>query len=106
VQVRGSDGMATAELFHPTCRVTHRRSMGQHLTPLVNSLSNAQTMVRSGFGSIWQKIRNRSAYEGLSRFLKLTYEALSTGQEPPVGYRQMDAASRLVDALLAPENCI
>lgn len=106
VQVRGSDGNAMAELFHPICRVTPRRSVGQHLTPLVNAISDAQTMVRSGFGSIWQKIRNRSAYEGLSRFLELTYNALRSGHEPPVTYRHMSAAIRLVDAMLAPENRI
>ncbi len=106
VQVRGTDGVATAELFHPTCQVTTRRSVGQHLTPLVNSIAGARTMVRSGFGSIWQKIRNRGAYDGLSRFLELSYNALRTGGEPPVGYRQMDETSRLVDAMLALENRI
>jgi predicted dehydrogenase len=106
VQVRGSDGMATAELFYPLCQVTTRRSVGQHLTPLVNALSGARTLAGSGFGGIWSKIRNRGAYEGLSRFLELTYAALRTDQEPPVGYRQMDATSRLVDRLLAEENRI
>ncbi len=106
VQVRGSDGVAMAELFHPTCQVITRRSVGQHLTPLVNSICGARTMLRSGFGSVWQKIRNRGAYEGLSRFLELSYNALRTGGEPPVGYRQMDATSRLVDAMLALENRI
>ena len=106
VQVRGSGGVATAELFHPACQVTTRRSVGQHLTPLVNSIAGARTMLRSGFGSIWQKIRNRDAYEGLSRFLKLSYGAFHTGGEPPVGYRQMDETSRLVDGMLASENRI
>jgi predicted dehydrogenase len=106
VQVRGSDGVATAELFHPTCQVITRRPVGQHLTPLVNALAGARTMAQSGFGSIWRKIRNRSAYEGLSRFLELAYEALRTGGEPPVSFRQMDETSRLVDALLDMENRI
>ncbi len=106
VQIRGAEGVATAELFHPTCQVTTHRSVGQHLTPLVNSIAGARTMVRSGFGSIWQKIRNRSAYEGLSRFLELSYDALFTGEKLPVGYRQMDTTSRLVDLMLASENRI
>ncbi|KJS28607.1 MAG: hypothetical protein VR64_23800 [Desulfatitalea sp. BRH_c12] len=106
VVVRGSDGVARAELFHPTCQLTTRRPVGQHLTPLVNALAGARTIASSGFGSIWRKIRNRTAYEGLSRFLELTYEALRTGGEPPVSFRQMDETSRLVDALLAEENRI
>jgi len=106
VQVRGSDGVARAELFHPTCQVTTRRSVGQHLTPLVNALSGAGTMVLSGFDSIWRKVRNRTAYEGLARFLALSYEALRNGGESPVSFRQMDETSRLVDALLDRENRI
>ncbi len=104
VQIRGSDGMATADLFNPICNVTSRRAVGQHLTPLANALSEAKTLTGSGFAGIWGKIRNRGAYEGLSRFLELTYDALSTGKEPPVTYRQMDATSRLVDMLLTEEN--
>lgn len=106
VQVRGSDGIATAELFYPFMQVTPRRSVGQHLTPLVNALGGAKALVGSGFGGIWSKIRNRGAYEGLSRFLELTYDALQSGGEAPVGFRQMDATSRLVDRLLAQENRI
>jgi predicted dehydrogenase len=104
VQVRCSDGTATAELFHPLCQVTTRQAVGQHLTPMVNAFSGARTLMGSGFGSIWRKIRNRGAYDGLSRFLELTYAALRTGEEPPVAYRQMDSTTRLVDRLLAEEN--
>lgn len=106
VQIRGSNGVATAELFHPACQVIRRRTVGQHLTPLVNSLTGARTMAQSGFGSIWRKIRNQGAYEGLSRFLELTYDSLRSNKELPVTYQQMDETSRLVDALLATENCI
>lgn len=104
VHVRGSDGEATAELFHPAAHVVTRRPVGQHLTPMVNSLAGARSMVRCGVGSVWSKIRNRSAYEGLSRFLELVYGSLRTGGEPPVGFVQMDETTRLIDALLAPEN--
>ena len=104
VLVRGSDGIATAELFYPCFQLTPRRSVGQHLTPLVNALGGAKALVGSGFGGIWSKIRNRGAYEGLSRFLELTYAALQSGGEAPVTFHQMDATSRLVDRLLAEEN--
>lgn len=104
VRVRGTDGVASAELFHPMAQVTTRRAVGQHLTPLANALSEARAKTRSGFGSIWQKIRNRTAYEGLGRFLELTYEALRTDGEPPVTFQHMDQTSRLIDAMLATEN--
>jgi len=104
VQVRGSDGVASAELFHPVTRVVTRRSVGQHLTPLVNSLSEARSLRRAAFGSVWRKVRNRTAYEGLATFLRLTYEALQNGGAPPVRFEDIDRTSRLVDAMLAEEN--
>ena len=106
VRLRGTDGTATAELFHPICQVTRRRPVGQHLTPLVNAVCAAGTQLSAGVGSVWAKIRNRTAYEGLGRFLELTYQALRTGGELPVSYRQMDEAGRLVDAMLDEENRI
>jgi predicted dehydrogenase len=106
VIVHGSDGMASVDLFNPICQLTTRRSVGQHLTPLANAMSGAKTLVGAGFAGIWNKVRNRGAYEGLERFLALTYAALHNGEEPPVTYQQMDAVSRLVDRLLAEENRI
>jgi len=106
VEARGSDGVASAELYHPMAHITTRRAVGQHLTPLVNALDEARSRRRAGFGSVWRKIRNRTAYEGLERFLRLTYDALRTGEEPPVGFDEMDRTTRLVDAMLSPENRI
>jgi len=106
VKLRGTEGKAVSELYHPLCVITGRRSVGQHLTPLVNSISAARTIRRAGFGSLWNKIRNKGAYEGLRRFIDLTYQALNTGIEPPVTYKHMDEASRLVDLLLLQENRI
>jgi predicted dehydrogenase len=102
--VRGARGLASAELFHPSVRVVKERPGGQHLSPLMNGFAEAGTLVRSGFGSIWRKIRNRTAYEGLQAFVTGTYEALRTGSEPPVTYGDMERTSRLIDDLLAEEN--
>jgi predicted dehydrogenase len=104
VEVRGSAGAGKAELFNPQVRIETPRSVGQHLTPMANSLSEAARLVGTSFGNLYSKVRNRSAYEGLDRFLRLTYQALRAGGEPPVAYRDMEATSRLIDALLASEN--
>ncbi|MCC5887209.1 MAG: Gfo/Idh/MocA family oxidoreductase [Gammaproteobacteria bacterium] len=104
VTVRGSRGVASAELFHPVLQLTKQRGGSKHLTPLVNALGQSATLFRSGFGSIWSKIRNRTAYEGLDLFLRQTYEALASGSKPPVGFDDMDRTSRVIDALLAREN--
>lgn len=104
VQVRGTNGMATAELFHPKFERIVPRSGGQHLTPLINASTTAWSSLSSGFGSLWQKVRNRSAYEGLGQFLNLTYRSLQSNTSPPVSYSDMDNTSRLIDAMLAEEN--
>lgn len=104
IEVRGSDGIVAAELFYPTIRVMTRRSVGQHLTPLLNSIGEARARAASGFGSVWQKIRNRTAYEGLASFLAATYHAMREGSALPVDYHHMDRASRLIDCLLDSEH--
>jgi predicted dehydrogenase len=104
VQVRGSRGVAAAELFHPVAHLTTSRSTSRHLAPLVNALAEAGTRTLSGFKDVWGKLRNWTAYEGLTTFLQRSYAALRTGDEPPVTFEQMDGASRLIDALVAPEN--
>lgn len=106
VTVRGSDGVANVELFQPSVTIQKRRGVGQHLTPFVNAIGVSRAVRRSGYGSIWRKIRNRNAYEGLQRFLTSTYSALRGQEELPVSFEEMDDASRLVDALLAPENSL
>jgi predicted dehydrogenase len=104
VQVRGSAGVASAELFHPTMLLTSKRPVGRHLMPLLNAMVEARAKALSGIGSIWHKLHHHSTYEGLERFLHRTYEALQCGDEPPVTFDQMDRTTRLIDAMLAPEN--
>ena len=48
----------------------------------------------------------KTPYEGLATFLDRTYIALREGTEPPVGFDDMDRASKLVDALLDEKNRI
>jgi len=104
ITVRGADGIGTAEMFHARVSIVKRRPGGPHVTPLVNSLAHAAMLTRSGFGSVWGKIRNRTPYEGLHRYLRLTYNAFQSGGEPIVGFRDMDRTTGLIDELLAPEN--
>ncbi|MBI9099197.1 MAG: Gfo/Idh/MocA family oxidoreductase [Spirochaetaceae bacterium] len=106
VKICGTEGTAEAELFHPICHITTKRSIGQHLTPLFNSIDKAKAIRRAGFRSLWNKIRNKGAYEGLGKFLELTYKSFLNGEEPPVSFQQMDEASRLIDSLLLKENSL
>lgn len=104
ITARGTAGQAYVELFYPTCRLTRRRGGSQHLVPALNSLVAAKASLSSGIAGLWNKMAGRTAYEGLERFLQETYLALADGTEPPVSYSDMDRTSRLIDALLSPEN--
>ena len=50
------------------------------------------------------KILGRGPYEGLHRFLDLTYQALRAGTEPPVSYEDMARVLQLTEALLEPDS--
>lgn len=106
VQVRGTGGAVFAELFNPVFLETIPRAGGKHLTPLINAVKSSRKMFRSGFGGVWGKVKNIGAYDGLFRHIKLIYQALGNGTEPPVGYREMDEAGRMIDAILDSENRI
>lgn len=106
VSVRGSDGSAMAELFQPALTIQTKRNVGQHLTPFVNFMGQARSLRRAAFGSVWRKVRNQNAYEGLQRFLQMTYAALAGRGQLPVTFSEIDDANQLVDALLAEENRI
>jgi hypothetical protein len=98
--VRGSRGTASAELYQPQLELQLPRAGGKRLTPVVNQWVNGWRLVRAGFGNLLGKLRQRTAYEGLTIFLERTYQALESGAEPPVTHRDMDRCSRLIDALL------
>jgi hypothetical protein len=70
----------------------------------VNHVVNGVQLARSGAANLRDKLLQRTAYEGLHALLEQTYDALRDGHTPPVSPADVDAASRLVDALLAEEN--
>ncbi len=104
VTVRGTQGWVETDLFQPHLRVVKPRRGGKQLSPLVNQFVNGAELVRSSLRGFKNKIMQVTPYEGLQTFLHQTYTALAAGTEPPVTFEDMDRVSRLVDALLDPEN--
>jgi predicted dehydrogenase len=102
--VRGTRGWAETDLFQPHLRVVIPRIGGERLTPTLNHLVNGTSMVGAGVLGLKDKVLQKSPYHGIQTFLRHTYAALATDREPPVTYRDMDQASRLVDALLDETN--
>jgi hypothetical protein len=102
--VRGTRGWAETDLFQPHLRVVVPRRGGQQLSPLVNQFANGAGLVTSSFRGFRNKVLQKTPYEGLRTFLDKTYDALRTGGEPPVTFKDMDRAGRLIDALLDEAN--
>ena len=106
VTVRGTKGWAETDLFWPYVRTSLPRAVGQQLTPLANQFIGGLRLMRASASGFRDRVFQKTAYEGLKTFLGQTYTALRDGTEPPVSYDDMDAASRLVDELVQPENRI
>lgn len=102
--VRGSKGYAETDLFQPYLRCVVPRSVGKQLSPLVNHFVSGWELMSASVRNFRSKIMQRNAYDGLHYLLGETYEALSEGQAPPIGFNDMARTSRLVEALLAQEN--
>lgn len=104
VTVRGTEGTASCDLFQPHVLAFLPRKGGKQLTPILNLWLNGREMCRSAVLNLRDKIMQRTPYEGLHELVRQTYGALSAGKPMPVTFRDMDDASRLVDALLAEAN--
>ncbi len=106
VFVRGDEGWGELEYFRPFLRVTKSRPGGSKLGPLVNHVYNGFELVRAGVIGIKDKIMQRSVYEGLVKFLDLTYDAIRDGTEPPVTHNDIDRSLVLIDQLLEEKNLV
>jgi predicted dehydrogenase len=104
VTVRGSKGWAETDLFQPHVRTSVQLPVGKQLNPLVNQLTGGYGQMRASVVGFRNKIMQKTPYEGLATFLDRTYSALRQGAQPPVGFDDMDRASKLVDALLDDKN--
>ncbi|MEM8925234.1 MAG: Gfo/Idh/MocA family oxidoreductase [Actinomycetota bacterium] len=103
VTVRGSEGYAETDLFHPFLRVVKPRPGGSKLSPVVNHLVNGAGQARAGFRNLSGKIMQQGPLEGMHHMLDLAYHALVSGGDLPVSTDDMLGASRLVDLMLGEE---
>lgn len=106
ITVRGSEGYVETDLFRPYLYQVIPRIGGKQLSPLVNQWVNGWGLMRASTTNFWNKVMQKSAYEGLHSLLQQTYEALLAGQPLPVSFEDMERTSQLVEALLAEENRI
>jgi predicted dehydrogenase len=97
--VRGSKGWVSTDLFQPHLRAVLPRGAGP-FNPLANQFLNGWSLIGSSLVGFKNKVMQKTPYEGLHRFLGLTYQALLDGTEPPVTHDDMERAIQLVDRLL------
>lgn len=100
VAVRGTKGMAEAELFQPYVRQEFQHDSGQ-FGPLLDLGGNGLRQVRSAAGNLRDKIRQHGAYVGLVNLLGQFYEAIQAGRTPPVSATQIRRSAQLIEDLIA-----
>lgn len=106
LKVRGRQGYVETDLFQPYLRQVVPRSFGKQLSPLVNQLAGGTALAKASVQNFRNKIMQNTPYEGLHRFLDLTYQALALNQALPVGFELMDKTNRLIENLLLEKNRI
>ncbi|WP_299486676.1 Gfo/Idh/MocA family oxidoreductase [Acaryochloris sp. IP29b_bin.137] len=106
VKIRGKEGYAETDLFHPYVRTVLPRVVGKQLSPLVNHFESGKTFLGASINNFWNKIMQKTPYEGLNLFLTKTYEALAANTPLPVNFETMDRVNYTIDALLQETNRI
>ena len=100
VAVRGTRGMAEAELFQPFVRQEFQHDSGQ-FGPLLDLSGNGLREIGSAARNLQNKIRQYGAYAGLVSLLDQFYVALAERRPPPVTASQIRRASTLIEDLIA-----
>lgn len=103
-RVRGTKGYFETDLFQPYVRGIVPRSAGKQLTPLVNHFTSGLTFTGASLKNFRNKIMQKTPYEGLHRFLGLTYTALANQKPLPVDFDMMNRTNYLIDTLLQEKN--
>lgn len=104
IVVRGDAGEVATDLFQPFFQVRRPRRVGKQLSPITDHLVNGAALAAAGLRNLTQRLLQHSTYHGLERFLDATYLALQDGGEPPLSYRDIADAARLIDLLLLEEH--
>lgn len=104
LRVYGTKMQATADLFETRLSIRRLRGGPKPLRPLFNSLDEARAVRRSAYGTLTRKLDGGpGAYEGLWALLAGTYQALGSGNPPPITPGQVLEVNRLVADLTARE---
>ena len=101
--VRGTRGWASTDLFQPHVSLNTPRG-GKLFSPMINQAIAGLELASAAPRNFHRKVLQWTPYEGLHRWVRLTYQALRDRSEPPVTLLDMDRTSRLAHAVLG-EAC-
>jgi predicted dehydrogenase len=101
VRVSGTQGSAEAEMIFGSYRIDRRRAIGDQLSPSVNALVDGITTAARGAGYVADRLRGRTAYEGLFELIRRFHEAAASGRVAPIEASEIRRAGDLVDDLVA-----
>ncbi|MCA9510035.1 MAG: Gfo/Idh/MocA family oxidoreductase [Myxococcales bacterium] len=101
LRVHGTRLRAEASLFEPLLRVERVRGGPSPLQPVANGLDAARAFASSAIGGLARKLSGRPlTYAGLWTLLARLYDALESGEAPPIAPAAISATSALVFDLL------
>ena len=99
LEVTGSDGTATADLFHGFA--TLDRGRATRATKLTGPFARStRTLVGAGLNLAARTIAWEPAYPGLRELVRRTYAAIASGDEPPVSTVETVAVAVARDRIL------
>ena len=101
LEVMGSEGTATADLFHGFA--TFDRGRTTRATKLTRPFARStRTLVGAGLNLTARTIAWEPAYPGLRELVRRTYTAIASGDEPPVSPAETVAIAVARDRILGP----
>ena len=99
LEVMGSEGTATADLFHGFA--TLDRGRASRATKLTGPFARStRTLVGAGLNLAARTIAWEPAYPGLRELVRRTYAAIASGDEPPVSAAETVAVAVARDRIL------
>jgi predicted dehydrogenase len=99
VVVRGTDGHAEIDLYHPFLRVQRRTDSGKW-APL-EQLRSGMRLSRAGMSNLKDKVLQKGTYHGMPRMLAAIYQSIADNKAPPVSAADIVSTARLVDRIVA-----
>jgi predicted dehydrogenase len=104
VRVSGTKMYAEANLLEPPRIVLRRFRSGEPaLSSLFDGIAESGTILCGTVAAFLRKLGGTSSYDGLSKLIARTYQAIEKGEEQPVSLEEIDNVAALVHRFTTPQ---